>query len=261
MESTPSSTPAQFAGSPKFAGLKELFQRHPIASAAGIWATSFVFTLAVILITRQFFPGADTGLVGIAAQTLALIAVLTALRWWRETGFNAPREWRDLRLLLLPAAVIIIPPFLAGVRSMEPATFWYLAVGYLLTGFTEEGIFRGLILKVLRPTGAVRAAVLSAVLFGLMHLVNLLIRGNPAIVLAQCVGAFCDGVGFAALRMRTNTIWPLVILHMLHDLLLKFTQLPAIPLDVAQVTILMIYGFYLLRTRKTLSGANSPAAA
>jgi hypothetical protein len=75
-------------------------------------------------------------------------------------------------------------------------------------------------------------------------------RSTPAIVLAQSVGAFCDGAGFAAIRLRTNTIWPLIILHMLHDLLLKFTRLPAIPLGVVQVTILMIYGFYILRTTK-----------
>jgi membrane protease YdiL (CAAX protease family) len=104
-----------------------------------------------------------------------------------------------------------------------------------------------------------RAAVISAVLFGLMHLVNLFIRSNPAIVLAQCVGAFVDGVGFAALRIRTKTIWPLVLLHMLHDLLLQYTRLPAIPLDVAQVTILMFYGFYLMRQPKKGSMGVSPA--
>jgi hypothetical protein len=46
---------------------------------------------------------------------------------------------------------------------------------------------------------------------------------------------------------------------MLHDLLLKLTHLPAIPLDVAQVTILMIYGFYLLRSSKTGEAASAGA--
>ena len=56
------------------------------------------------------------------------------------------------------------------------------------------------------------------------------------------------GIGLAAIRLRTNTIWFVVILHGLHDLLLKFTNFPAIPLDVVQVTLTMIYGIYLLRT-------------
>jgi len=49
------------------------------------------------------------------------------------------------------------------------------------------------------------------------------------------------------IRLRTNTIWFPVILHRLHDLALKYTNFPAIPLDVVQVTLLMIYGIYLLR--------------
>lgn len=235
----------------RFLGIKAQFRKHPTASAVGIWVAFFVFTILVVLLTRNFFPESNIGLLGIALQTVALVAVLSALGWWRTVGYNHPREWRDLRLLWLPAVVILIPPLILGANSIDGGTLMVLLLGYLLTGITEEGIFRGLILHVLEPTGARRAAVISAVLFGAMHLVNLLIRANPAIVLAQCVGAFCDGVGFAALRIRTNTLWPLIGLHMLHDLLLKFTRLPVIPLDVAQVTVLMIYGFYLLRKRKT----------
>jgi hypothetical protein len=36
-------------------------------------------------------------------------------------------------------------------------------------------------------------------------------------------------------------------MHGLHDLALKYTNFPDIPLDVVQVTLLMIYGIYLLR--------------
>lgn len=232
-------------------GVKAFFVAHPTVSAVGIWAVFFVFTVFVLLITRQFFDQNQSGLIGIGLQTLVLGIALTALGWWRKVGFNHPREWRALRLLWLPALVILVPPLVLGANAIDGNTLIILIVGYVLTGITEEGIFRGLIFRVLQPTGPRRAAVISAVLFGTMHLVNLLIRANPAIVLAQCVGAFCDGLGFAAVRYRTNTLWPLVVLHMAHDLLLKFTRLPAIPLDVVQVTILMIYGFYLLRNAKT----------
>jgi hypothetical protein len=48
-------------------------------------------------------------------------------------------------------------------------------------------------------------------------------------------------------RLRTNTIWFAVVLHGLHDLALKYTNFPVIPLDVVEVALLMIYGVYLLR--------------
>ena len=113
----------------------------------------------------------------------------------------------------------------------------------------EEGLMRGIVLQVLKPIGINRSVVISSLLFGLMHIGNMLYR-NPFIVLAQMVGAFVHGIGLGAIRLRTNTIWFVIVLHGLHDLLLKFTNFPAIPLDVVQVTLLMIYGIYLLRTWK-----------
>ena len=61
------------------------------------------------------------------------------------------------------------------------------------------------------------------------------------------IGAFVQGIGLSAIRLRTNTIWFPVVLHGLHDLALKYTNFPAIPLDVVQVTLLMVYGVYLLK--------------
>jgi uncharacterized protein len=234
----------------KISALKDQLQKHPIASAVSIVAANFIFTLLILLLTKAYFPGLDAAFVGITAQTGLLILVLSGLGWWQEAGYNRIREWHNLNLLWLPALVILVPPFLLGIHPMQPGTLLYLLAGYLLTGITEEGIFRGLILRVLKPIGPTRAVIISAVLFGLSHLVNLLTRSNPLIVVAQCIGAFCDGAAFAAIRLKTNTLWPLILLHMLHDLLLKFTRLPAIPLDVAQVTILMIYGFYILQNTK-----------
>jgi uncharacterized protein len=121
-----------------------------------------------------------------------------------------------------------------------------LLIGYALTGFMEEGLMCGIVLRVLKPTGVTRSVVISSLLFGLMHIGNLLYR-NPFIVFAQMIGAFVHGIGLSAIRLRTNTIWFPVVLHGLHDLALKYTNFPAIPLDVVQVTLLMIYSVYLLR--------------
>jgi hypothetical protein len=42
---------------------------------------------------------------------------------------------------------------------------------------------------------------------------------------------------------------------MLHDLLLLYTRLPAIPLDVAQVTVLLFYGLYIMRRLPSLDAS------
>jgi uncharacterized protein len=181
---------------------------------------------------------------------------LTALHWWKEAGFNSPSSWRDSYLMWLPFAVVLILPFLMGVKTSDWKTFAYLASAYALTGFMEEGLMRGIVMRVLAPTGTKRQVILSALLFGLIHMANLLYR-NPFIVLAQMLGAFVHGIGLGAIRLRTNTIWFPIILHGLHDLALKYSNFPTIPLDVVQVTLLMIYGIFLLRGWKNPSLTNA----
>jgi hypothetical protein len=96
------------------------------------------------------------------------------------------------------------------------------------------------------------------VFFGAAHLLNVLFRANPFLVFAQAVGAFSEGVGFGALRLRTNTIWPLIFFHFSEDLLLRFTRLPAIPLNVLQSVVLLVYGIYLLRGMRGPKGQGRP---
>lgn len=91
------------------------------------------------------------------------------------------------------------------------------------------------------------AVLVSSLLFGVMHLSNVMFRSSPALVVAQAIGAACFGVGFAALRLRTGTIWPLLVLHMLTDLLGQLARLPAIPFFVTQDIVLLCYGLYLVR--------------
>ncbi len=106
-----------------------------------------------------------------------------------------------------------------------PATLAALTVGYLATGVYEELWFRGVMLRSALPLGPVRAAALTAVLFGAAHLINVAFGANLAITLAQAVGAAAGGFGYAILRQRTNAVWALAAIHVGSDLLLHTTGL------------------------------------
>jgi hypothetical protein len=67
------------------------------------------------------------------------------------------------------------------------------------------------------------------------------------LVAAQAVGAFCFGVGYAAIALRIGTIWPLMVLHALTDLFAAVGALPKIPILVGQDIVLLIVGLWLLR--------------
>ena len=244
------------------AALRDRLTRAPRAAALTIFAALLAFNTLGGLALRAAFPalgGQGAAFVALLADTAGIVLLLSALGWWGEAGFNRPAAWRRLGLLWLPAALVLVLPFVAGIAAPAPATLAFLAVGHALTGFTEEAIWRGLVFRLLRPRGALGAIWLSATLFGALHLGNLVFRSNPALVFAQIIGAICFGLAYAALRLRTNTIWFLIPLHALHDLGLHLTRLPAIPLNVAQDIVLLAFALVLMRgLRAARAGALAP---
>lgn len=225
-------------------------ERHPVTSAVALALTWIVVSLAVFLLVGRVEPDIDSqaaALVALVVLTILVLGGIGWLGWWREVGFTPVAEWRNLRLLLLPVIIFVVP-LLAGVDPIAVSTLLFLVVGYTLTGLAEEAFARGVLIRILVPSGILRAVFISSLLFGLLHLGNLVIRGgNPAISVAQAVGAFSFGVGFAALRIRTWTIWPLIALHMVHDLVLNTMSLPLIAVAVAQDVALLVIGLYLIR--------------
>ena len=89
-----------------------------------------------------------------------LVAInLSVLGWWKKTGFNAPSEWRAAGLMIVPFVIVLGLPFLKRIKTSDWGTFGYLMIAYALTGFMEEGMYRGIVLRILKPTGPVWSAV------------------------------------------------------------------------------------------------------
>jgi membrane protease YdiL (CAAX protease family) len=197
--------------------------------------------------------GPSQSLVLVLVSAAGLLVLVAALGWWTLAGFTPPAEWRDLRLYWLPV-LLLAAPFVAGVRPIPPEALGLLVVAYVATAVFEEGMWRGVMLGLLRPTGVWQAVLVSSLLFGLGHLGNSALRGISPIIAAQAVGAGVQGVGFAALRLRTNTLWPLIVIHALHDLFLQMGTLPIPLIEVPIDTALLIYGIFLLRRAPSALG-------
>ncbi len=87
----------------------------------------------------------------------------------------------------------------------------------------EEAVFRGLVLRTLLPQGLVRAAILSSLIFAVVHLLNLAGGANLAATLLQVVVAFLMGLAFVAPLAVTKNIWPLVFIHALNNFVAYLT--------------------------------------
>ena len=178
-----------------------------------------------------------------------VIGIIAARGWWRSTGFStAPREWRHLRLLVLPFALTLLP-FSGGFKGVDGGTLAILVVGYALNSIAEDGMFRGVIPRVLRGRGLLMAVVVSSVLFGLAHFGNIISRPDQsvAITAAQAFGSFTEAIGIVAIRLATDTIWPVMAIHFLADLFGQMGGAPIVLWHVVYSVILLVYGIWIYR--------------
>jgi membrane protease YdiL (CAAX protease family) len=90
---------------------------------------------------------------------------------------------------------------------------------FLGTGPFEEILVRGLILKILLLTmghskkGIINACLLSSAIFGVAHIVNIIHGTGIFPVVGQIIYAAFIGVFYAALFLRTKTLWVPILLH------------------------------------------------
>lgn len=191
--------------------------RHPYRFV--VLLESVVILVYLLAGTIAHFVSLSTlGLSALANLSLTVIVafLLTRMGWWRAVGFRRPDRRSDLWYFVVPfvpAAINLIPGINVGSLGFLLSM---LAIA-LLVGFVEEGIFRGLMLHVIEPHGRWKAAVITAVLFGLTHSLNVLTGKSVAEDAAQVCYAMAIGFAFAALVLRTGILWPLVLAHALID--------------------------------------------
>ena len=236
-------------------------KRPPFAERHPLWFVALL-ELAVIVVyllvgtAAHFTRVSDEGVTGIATVVLSVLAtgLLSALGWWRMVGFRRAARARDLLWflpLLLPVLLSLILglDFRSGVQTVE------LLLLTLLIGFSEETIYRGLMLQALKARGPWTAAIVTSVLFGLSHSLNLLSGKSGTEILMQVGYALAIGLGFAAVALRTNLLWPLILIHALIDFtsFLGRAELSPTWNAVAGIGVtfaFMSYGLFLMRRGK-----------
>ena len=244
--------------------LRGVVRRHPLAAALVLFA-AFEAVHVLLALDRGRLLGGLLGAGGDRGQGPAAWAIYTVLAilpvavlgWWRETGFTRPGR--------RTAPPFLVPPLLAGMAflgvgiHLDPADTVPLLVGTPLVALNEELFFRGLLLEILRPLGWRRAITWSAVLFGVAHAANLVSGGYLPFVALQVIATTAGGIAFAAIRIRSGSLWPLLALHVVLDVVALSTMtgagvespllLPVVFAWGGANLLLWPYGWRLLRGR------------
>ena len=202
---------------------------------------------------------------GILIQQFLLVIVsalaVTLFGGWREAGFDKLFQFKAFLFAVPPLIGPIFLLFYSGVIVSEPLQIVMLIVFTAMIGFAEEALCRGVMIQTFLPRGPMQAAIISSLIFGSMHLIQIFYGMSVGMALLFAVYAALIGFGFAAPYLRSGgAIWPLITVHALFDLLGKLGHgwgAQAQPTSSFEVLVRLvlailvgIYGFWLLR-RKT----------
>ncbi|TFG27860.1 MAG: CPBP family intramembrane metalloprotease [Promethearchaeota archaeon] len=116
----------------------------------------------------------------------------------------------------------------------------------LRPGIWEEVMFRGIILTLLaKKYSEKKSVIISSILFGLMHLFNLLSGGNIIITVIQVIYATFFGIVFGYLFIKTKSLLPCIITHYLIDSLGQLFASASVTNFFSYIMI-TIFGFGLI---------------
>ena len=207
-------------------------EKFPVVAAilmAIFWMFLFeLIEIAINLGIHMVISGYDaaTGPVGLFAGTAIMLILY---KWWFRPEFEGMLKG-DLPLGFLLGLIELgyvlisyIPNLIDGSFSIKPLTLTILFVS-LTAGIKEEVVFRGVIISTLMRQWKDRnlfrqAALVSGIVFGLIHAANIFAGADPLQTLFQVIGSVSVGFIFAAVYLRTGSILPCMFYHALHDII------------------------------------------
>ncbi len=179
----------------------------------GLLVGFVAWDLGLGVLLPQVGVTSEIGLLGIDKIGFALLlaVALASAHLWGACGFLGglqPRRWTLVWPLWLATAVSVAQGI--GVTSVPEFLAWG-AIAFAVA-FGEEGVFRGIIAAVLDPSRPRRVAMITAILFALVHLGGL-ISLDPRMILAQATAALGLGLILGSARLLTGSIWPGLVAH------------------------------------------------
>ena len=195
-----------------------------------------------------------------------ILKVTQIIKW-----YTCKLDGNSLKLSWLFVIYIAANIEIGSTGNMKLIPVFLMILESMITGIYEETVFRGLVLPIfLKKWGTNRSKVISCVLisnllFGLAHLLNLFTGADLAAVVSQVFYATMIGTAFSALLLRTkgNLVW-CGVLHGFYDMASGFgdftnkvssgaqahqavTSIVPYLMNVAFFIPIFLYGLFLLR--------------
>ncbi len=182
-----------------------------------------------------------------------LIAIMMMLKRTSYYGLKKV-ENAGQYLYFLPLAIIVSVNLWNGFNinnSVSEIIFHILTM--LNIGFIEEIIFRGFLFKMMAKSNVKIAIIVSAITFGMGHIINLLNGAELIPTLLQICYATATGYLFVIIFHKSKSLVPCIITHSLVNSLSVFNVENDISLYISPIFLTVIpiaYGLYINKSVK-----------
>ncbi len=227
--------------------MRKFYETKPVLFAV-LWIVIYVVLMAPL--RGSYGDGSLQMLLGLVAVSAALLTVIRLLGIEKELGMTRWLQNGKALLWLLPMWVLSTGNLWGGVGLRYAGINTLMAVlSFLLVGVVEEIVFRGFLFNGMKKTGKLSVAiVVSALTFGMGHIVNLLTGHATMETLVQMIFAVAWGFLFTFAYLKGGSLLPCIAIHGLIDAFSVFARDNAAAdwaYIIATVVIAVIYCLYL----------------
>lgn len=184
--------------------------------------------------------------------SIGLIVLIMSLKSTKYYGLTKPVNSRKF-LYFLPLILIASVNLWNGINinnSKNEIIFHILTM--INVGFIEEIIFRGFLFRMMEKSNVKSAIVVSAITFGVGHIINLLNGAELIPTLIQVCYATSIGFLFVIIFYKSKSLIPCIITHCIVNSLSIFNIESMVSVYIAPVILTIIPIIYTIYINKTI---------
>ena len=192
-----------------------------------------------------------TSAISFIANTIFSIVLLVLIISSKKTKFYGLTKVENAKkfLYFIPLIVIGTIGLWHGIAiKNSPSEILFYILTMVNIGFLEEIIFRGFLFKMMAKDNVKRAIIVSAITFGIGHIINLLNGADLIPTLMQICYAISIGYLFVIIFYKSKSLIPCIITHCLVNSLSIFNIENAISLYASSLFLIivpLVYAVYI----------------
>lgn len=229
--------------------MKKIFEKHE---------TLFSILLIVLYVIINSYCMQNfgyTSYMSFIINTIFSVCLLFLIITLKRTSYYGLTKVVNLKqyLYFIPLLLIVSVNLWNGFNintSISEMIFHMLTM--INVGFIEEIIFRGFLFKMMEKTNIKRAIIVSAITFGIGHIVNLLNGAELIPTLIQIGCAISLGYLFVIIFYKSKSLIPCIITHSLINSLSIFNveNSSSYVAPVFLIIVPLVYAIYINKSIK-----------